>query len=109
MNLPPTEKDNKHVIVFQNLLSKWPFGFPIPDQKAVRVAQLIEIMTIFGVPEALLSDRGNNFLSSLGLDLCKLWVLRNSTQQPTTLSVMGWSNTLIGPQGNVEKACCQVW
>ena len=36
------------------------------------MAQLIEIMTIFGVPEALLSDRGTNFLSSLGLDLCKL-------------------------------------
>ena len=30
MNLPPTEKDNKHVIVFQDLLSKWPFGFPHP-------------------------------------------------------------------------------
>ena len=26
----PTEKENKHVIVFQDLLSKWPFGFPHP-------------------------------------------------------------------------------
>ena len=38
------------------------------------MAQLLaeEIIPIFGVPEALLSDRGTNFLSSLVLDLCKL-------------------------------------
>ena len=75
MDLPQTEKAcNKHVCVFQDFLSKWPFVFTIPEPKAVRVAQLFteQIIPILGVPEALLSDRGTNFLSSLVLDLCKV-------------------------------------
>jgi len=39
--------------------------YAIPDQKAVRIAKLLaqEIVSIFGVLEALLSDRGTNLLS----------------------------------------------
>ena len=33
MDLPKTELGNKHVLVFQDFLSKWPLVFPIPDQK----------------------------------------------------------------------------
>ena len=58
MDLPRTENGNKH-IVFQDLLTKW------PNLKAIRVAHLIveEIIPMFGVAEALLSDRGTNLLS----------------------------------------------
>ena len=74
MDLPKTQRGNKLVIVFQDFFSKWPMVYPIPDQKAVRIAQLIaeEVVPFFGVPEALLSDRGTNLLSHLVLDLCKL-------------------------------------
>ena len=36
MDLPRKEAGNKHVVVFQDFLSKWPFVFPVPDQKAVQ-------------------------------------------------------------------------
>ena len=74
MDLPKTECGNQHVIVFQDFLTKWPMVFPVPDQKAIRIAHLRadEVIPNIGVSEALLSDRGTNLLSHLMMDLCKL-------------------------------------
>ena len=74
MELPITTRGNKYVVVFQDLFTKWPMVNPTPDQKAVRIARLLveEIVPFFGVPEALLSDRGANLLSHLMKDVCAL-------------------------------------
>ena len=74
MDLPPTERGNRHVVVVQDLFTKWPFAFAVPDQKTERIARLLaeEVIPCFGVPEALLSDRGTNLLSPLMIDLCKM-------------------------------------
>ena len=74
MELPITTRGNRYVIVFQDLFTKWPMVFPTPDQKAVRIAQLLveEVIPTFGVPEALLSDRGTNLLSFLMKDICRM-------------------------------------
>ena len=74
MDLPVTEKGNRHVVVIQDLFTKWPLVFPVPDQKASRVAKLVveEVVPLFGVPESLLSDRGTNLLPCLVLDVCKM-------------------------------------
>ena len=74
MDLPCTLRGNRHVVVFQDMLTKWPMVFPVPDQKAERLARLLceEIVPMFGVPEALLSDRGANLLSHLMLDVCAI-------------------------------------
>ena len=52
--------------------------FPVPDQKAIRLARLLveEVVPMFGVTEALLSDRGANLLSHLMQDVCKLLGIR---------------------------------
>ena len=72
--LPQTKQGNKYVVVFQDFFSKWPAVYPVSNQKAVRLARLLvdEIILMFGVPEALLSDRGTNLLSHLMLDVCDL-------------------------------------
>lgn len=46
----------------------------MPDQKSSRIAQILvqEVVPLFGVPEALLSDRGTNLLSHLMKDVCAL-------------------------------------
>ena len=74
MDLPPTEQGNRQVVVVQDLFTKWPFAFAVPDQKTGRIARLLaeEVIPFFGVPEALLSDRGTNLLSHLMIDLCKM-------------------------------------
>ena len=74
MELPLTSSGNRYLIVFQDLFTKWPMVYPASDQKAERIARLLveEIVPFFGVPEALLSDRGTNLLSYLMKDLCKM-------------------------------------
>ena len=74
MELPKTAKRNKYVIVMQDFLTKWPLVFPAPDQKANRIARLLvdELLPMFGVPEALLSDRGTNLLANVVQDVCQL-------------------------------------
>ena len=49
-------------------------AYPAPDQKAERLARLLveNIVPFFGVPEALLSDRGINLLSWLMKDVCRM-------------------------------------
>ena len=73
MDLPKTQSGNKHVVVFQYYLTKWPMVFPVPDQKAQQIVDLLvnEVIPLFGVPESLLSDRGTNLLSHLMYDICK--------------------------------------
>ena len=65
MDLPKTLQSNRHVVVFQDYLTKWPMVFPVPDQKTTRIAELLVnlIIPFCGVPENLLSDRGTNLLS----------------------------------------------
>ena len=74
MDLPKTADGNGHVVVFQDYLTKWPLVFPVPDQKAITLVRLLveEVVPFFGVPEALLSDRGANLLSLLMQDVCRL-------------------------------------
>ena len=74
MDLPVTSQGNKHVLVFQDFLTKWPMVYPIPDQKSQRIAEILvqDVIPFFGVPESLLSDRGTNLLSHLMLDVCEM-------------------------------------
>ena len=82
MDLPATEQGNKHVVVFQDYFTKWPMVFPVPDQKTLRIAELLtkEVIPFCGVPEAVLTDRGTNLLSHLMLDICsKLGITKMNT------------------------------
>lgn len=74
MELPKTSRGNNYVVVFQDFLSKFPLAFPVPDQKTDRLVRLLvdKVIPLFGVPEALLSDRGANLLSHLMKDVCHL-------------------------------------
>ena len=64
MELPLATNGNKYAIIFQDLFTKWPMVYSTPDQKVERIAKLLtqEIIPMFGVPGALLPDRGTNLL-----------------------------------------------
>ena len=72
------------MVVFQDLFTKWPMVYPTPDQKAERIACLLveEIVPFFGVPEALLSDRGTNLLSHLICALLGIRKLNTTVHHP---------------------------
>ena len=74
MEVRRTRRGNKYVIVLQDYLTKWPLAYALPDQKALTIAHILveEVIPFFGVPEALLTDRGTNLLSHLMKDLCGL-------------------------------------
>ena len=78
MELPKTASGSMHVVVFQDLFTKWLFVFPVPDQQSIRLVRLLtkHIVPFCGVPEALLSDCGANLLSHLMLDVCKSLEIR---------------------------------
>ena len=52
MHLPVTESGNKHVLVFQDFLTKWPMIYPIPNQQTVHIVRLFaeQVVPMFGVP-----------------------------------------------------------
>ena len=74
MELPKTRRNNRYVLVLQDYLTKWPLAYPLPDQKTESIARILveDVIPFFGVPEALLTDRGTNLLSHLMRDLCEL-------------------------------------
>jgi len=90
MELPVTSKGNRYVIVFQDLFTKWLMVYPTLDQKTGRIAQLVaeEIVPSFGVPEAILSDRGTNLLSCLMKDIHKMLGIEKLNSTASTNSTM---------------------
>ena len=74
LQLPLTESGNQYAIVFLDYLTKWAEVFPVANQSAITISQLLveEIFCRHGAPQELLSDRGANFLSEIVLEVCKL-------------------------------------
>ena len=84
MDLPKTINGNQHVLVFKDYLTRWPLVFPIPDQKTHRIVQFFvdEVIPVFGVPEALLSNRGANLLSKDMCGILGIMKLNTTVYQP---------------------------
>ena len=66
--------------------------YAMPDQKTERIL-VDEVIPLFGIPEALLSDQGTNFLSHLMKDVCSLLGI---TPQLTIHNVMALLNDSTG-------------
>ena len=56
----------------------------MPDQKAIRLVKLLtkEVISLFGVPEAVLSDRGTNLMSTLMLKKMGIQKLNTTAYHP---------------------------
>jgi len=74
LQLPPTVNGNRYVVVFMDYLTKWPEAYATSDQTAETIARLFveQIVCRHGIPQELLSDRGQNFLSTLMQEVCRL-------------------------------------
>ena len=71
--LPATESGNSFVMVFTDHFTKWVEAFAVPSNDAATAARLLvnEIVSRYGAPSRLLTDRGSNFVSALVTAACR--------------------------------------
>lgn len=72
--LPVTQSGNKYLLTFIDDLTKFSQAIPIENQEASTIAEnfVRHIILKFGCPKIVLTDQGQNFLSQLFKDVCKL-------------------------------------
>ena len=63
--LNETERNNRYVLVIQDYFTKRVEAFPLPNEQAVTVAEVLtsEWVCRYGAPQSLHSDQGRNFES----------------------------------------------
>ena len=82
--LPTTKDKYKHILVLVDSYSKWVELFPLRTQEATEVASVLftEIISRYGAPRAILSDRGQTFMSKLVKALSELFEIKRSFTSP---------------------------
>ena len=83
-SLPETPRRNKFVLVVSDYFSKGTESYPIPNQAATTVAELLvsEFICRFGVPRQLYSDQGTNFESKVFAEVCRLLDIEKTCTTP---------------------------
>ena len=72
--LPMTDSGNQYILLAQDYFTKWPEAYPLPDQQATTVANVLvnQFFSRFGVPMELHTDQGRNFESTVFQEVCAL-------------------------------------
>ena len=70
-----TEDGHKYILTIIDHFSRYLVMVPLKNQTAETVAKKLnrKYISIFGVPNIVLTDQGTNFLSNLMSDICKLY------------------------------------
>ena len=81
---PITETGNKYILIVADYFMKWVEAYPMPNQEATTVAELLVIQFIcrFGVPLLIHSDQGRNFESELFAEMCRLLGIKKTRTIP---------------------------
>ena len=79
--LPPTPSGNRHVLTMQCQLSKFCMAVPLPDIRAVTVADALSryFIAIFGAPRAILTDRGTSFINNTIQGIAQTFKIKHVT------------------------------
>ena len=87
--LPVTVSGNKYILTLQCNLTKYADALPIPDMTAemVATALLHDFITRFGCPEAIKTDQGSNFPSSLMQKVDKIFRIKQMRSPFFTLKL----------------------
>lgn len=78
----PKARGYQYVLLLVDSFSRWCEAFPLETQDAKQVASVLynEIITRYGAPRILVSDRGKNFMSKLVSALCEMFdITRHKT------------------------------
>lgn len=67
----------------QDDLTKYSYAVPVPNHEAKTIAnELLKFITIFGIPECILSDQGTDFTSNTIKELNKLFKIKHILSSP---------------------------
>ncbi|KAG5885895.1 hypothetical protein JTB14_012142 [Gonioctena quinquepunctata] len=81
--LSMTFNGNKFIITMQDELTKFSFTKATPNHEAETVANsLLEFITIYGIPESILSDQGSDFTSDLMKELNNFFKIKHILSSP---------------------------
>ncbi|KAJ8040010.1 hypothetical protein HOLleu_14191 [Holothuria leucospilota] len=82
--LPETDRKNKYIIVIMDYFTKWAEAFPMCNQNAATVAQIVvdNFICRFGAPEIIHTNQGRNFESELFLEMCNLFDIQKTRTTP---------------------------
>lgn len=81
---PRSSAGNNYLLVFVDYYSRWVELFPLRRATAETVSQVLirDILTRWGVPDYILSDRGSQFISLVFEETCKKWNLKQKKTTP---------------------------
>ena len=96
--LTKTPDGYSHILVVVDSSSKWVEAFPTRTQTAKETADILyrEILTRYGAPRVIVSDRGKAFMSQLVKGLCELFSVKlahTSPYKPSTNSAVERTNS----------------
>ena len=82
--LNETEHHNIYVLVIQDYFTKWVEVFPLPNDRAVTVAEVLASQWVchYGAPQSLHSDQGRNFESEVFRKMCTLLGIEKTHTTP---------------------------
>ena len=98
--LPTTKDKYKHILVVVDSYSKWMEAHPLRTQEATEVAAVLyrEVISRYGAPRTLVSDRGQTFMSKLIAAMCELFQITKhftSSYHPQCNSTVERANATI--------------
>ena len=82
--LPKTKAENQYLLTIMCSSTRFPEAIPMKNIKAPKiVAALIRFFTLVGLPKAIQSDQGSNFMSGPSNNSCMSWELSSILQVHT--------------------------
>ena len=79
LEVPVSYKNNRYLLVVQDYFTKWAEAIPLRDQTAARITEeLVKLFSTLGIPEALHSDQGQNFESTILKDTLEAFGVKKS-------------------------------
>jgi len=85
IQFPCSSKGKKYAVVFMDYLTKWPEVFATSDQTSLTIAELLvkNVISHYGEPAKLLSDRQTAFLSKLMINVYQLLGIKKASCLPS--------------------------
>ncbi|PAA79347.1 hypothetical protein BOX15_Mlig008663g1, partial [Macrostomum lignano] len=79
-----SKSGNRYILTLCDATSKYPFAYPMRNQKAKTVIKILQERLIpdFGVPCWIHTDQGTNFTGSAFKKFCNLFGIRHTTTTP---------------------------